>query len=197
MSFFEKTFSHCTYTFYGIEVKRYFDRSRKKGFVKNLTSGVSYGSKGKNFKGGLRPMINLDYTLLIQAAIFIVFVLLINQFMFRPVVRLLERRKEATTGAQEKALSLQEKAEREAALLEEKLAQARQEAALERDRVKKKVLEEQKQYLERARRAIEKDIPALREKALEEAKKVEDSLKKGMGPFAEKIAAKVLGRSVS
>ncbi len=142
-------------------------------------------------------MINLDYTLLIQAAIFIVFVLLINQFMFRPVVRLLERRKEATTGAQEKALSLQEKAEREAALLEEKLAQARQEAALERDRVKKKVLEEQKQYLERARRAIEKDIPALREKALEEAKKVEDSLKKGMGPFAEKIAAKVLGRSVS
>ncbi len=142
-------------------------------------------------------MINLDYTLLIQAAIFIVFVLLINQFMFRPVVRLLERRREATTGAQEKALSLQEKAEREAALLEEKLAQARQEAALERDRVKKKVLEEQKQYLERARRAIEKDIPALREKALEEAKKVENSLKKGMEPFAEKIAAKVLGRSVS
>ncbi len=142
-------------------------------------------------------MINLDYTLLIQAAIFIVFVLLINQFMFRPVVRLLERRREATTGAQEKALSLQEKAEREAALLEEKLAQARQEAALERDRVKKKVLEEQKQYLERARRAIEKDIPALREKALEEAKKVENSLKKGMKPFAEKIAAKVLGRSVS
>ncbi len=142
-------------------------------------------------------MINLDYTLLVQAAIFIVFVLLINQFLFRPIVDLLERRKAATTGAQEKALSLQEKAQREAALLEEKLAKARHEAALERDRVKKKVLDEQKQYLERARRAIDKDIPALREKAINEAKKVEETLKKSMEPFAEKIAAKVLGRSAT
>ncbi len=142
-------------------------------------------------------MINIDYTLLVQAAIFIVFVLLINQFLFRPVVERLEKRKAATTGAQEKALSLQEKAEREAALLEEKLAKARQEAALERDRVKKKVLEEQKLFLERARKAIDKDIPALREKALNEAKEVEKSLRKGMEPFAEKIAAKILGRAVS
>ena len=142
-------------------------------------------------------MINLDYSLLIQAAVFIVFVLLINQILFRPVVRLLERRKEATVGAQERALSLQEQAEKEVALLEEKLAKARQEAALERDRVKKKILSEQKQFIERARKAIEKDIPALREKALGEAEKVEETLRKELEPFAEKIAAKVMGRVVS
>ncbi len=165
-------------------------------FVKNLTRGSSYGSKGKNLTGGcVCSMINLDYTLLVQAAVFIVFVFLINQFLFRPIVDLLERRKEATTGAQEKALALQEKAEKEAALLEEKLAQARHEAALERDRLRKKALEEQKSVIERARRAIDKDIPALREKVLGEAKEVEEVLKKELEPFAKQIAEKILGRA--
>lgn len=140
-------------------------------------------------------MINLNYTLLIQAAVFIVFVLLINQFLFRPVVRLLERRKEATTGTQKKALDLKERAESEAAVLEEKLARARQEASLERDQLRKDVLEGQKAALERAKRAIEKDIPILREKALNEARNVEETLRESLEPLAERIMKKVLGRA--
>jgi len=138
-------------------------------------------------------MIDINYTLLIQAVIFIIFVFLINQFLFRPVVRLLEKRKEATTGSQEKALALQQRAEDEAALFEEKLARARQDAALERDGIRKDALEEQKVVIERAKRAIGTDVPALREKALKEAKKVEEILRKELEPLAKQIAEKVLG----
>jgi len=138
-------------------------------------------------------MIDINYTLLIQAVIFIIFVFLTNQFLFRPVVRLLEKRKEATTGSQEKALALQQRAEDDAALFEEKLARARQDAAFERDGIRKDVLEEQKVVIERAKRAIDTDVPALREKALNEAKKVEEILRKELEPLAKQIAEKVLG----
>lgn len=138
-------------------------------------------------------MIDINYTLLIQAVIFIIFVFLTNQFLFRPVVRLLEKRKEATTGSKEKALALQQRAEDEAALFEEKLARARQDAAFERDGIRKDALEEQKVVIERAKRAIDTDVPALREKALSEAKKVEEILRKELEPLAKQIAEKVLG----
>ncbi len=141
-------------------------------------------------------MINIDYTLLIQAAIFIVFVFLINRFVYRPVLRALERRREATIGAQEKALSLQEKARQEEALLEQKLVQARQEAAKERERIRNKILQEQRAILDRAKKAIETDIPALREKIWGDLEEVERDLKKEIEPFARRMAEKVLGREI-
>ncbi len=140
-------------------------------------------------------MIDLDYTLFVQAIVFIIFVFLINQFLFRPVIKALERRREATTGAQEKALDLQVKAEREAALLEEKLVQARQGAAMERDRIRKAMIEEQRAAIERAKRAIDTDIPAMREKVMGEAERVEENLKEELESFAKQIAERVLGRA--
>jgi len=142
-----------------------------------------------------QDMISIDYTVLIQAGIFILFVFLINHLLFQPVVKVLERRREATTGAQERAIGLQEKAEKEEAMLEEKLLQARQAAALERDKLKKKALAEQKAVIDRTRQSVEKDIPALKEKATAEAGKVETTLKGEVDALAEKIVAKVLGRA--
>jgi len=141
-------------------------------------------------------MINIDYTLLVQAAIFIAFVFLINRLVYRPVLRALERRREATIGAQEKALSLQEKARKEEALLEQKLSQARQEAAKERERIRNKILQEQRAILDRAKQSIETDIPALREKIWGDLEEVEQDLKKEIEPFARRMAEKVLGREI-
>ena len=140
-------------------------------------------------------MINVNYTILIQVGIFILFVFLINHLLFRPVVKVLERRREATTGAQEKAIGLQEKAEKEEARLEEKLLKARQAAALERDKLKKKALAEQKSVIDRMKQTMEKDIPALKEKAIAEAGKVEAVLKDEVDTLAEKIVVKTLGRA--
>jgi F-type H+-transporting ATPase subunit b len=140
-------------------------------------------------------MIDVNYTLLIQVGIFILFVFLINHLLFRPVVKVLERRREATTGAQEKAMSLQEKAEREEAILEERLLKARQKAALERDNLRKEILAEQKMVIEQAKHSVEKDIPALKEKAVAEAGKVEVALKGEIDALAEKIVEKTLGRA--
>jgi len=140
-------------------------------------------------------MINIDYTILIQVGIFILFVFLINHLLFRPVVKVLERRREATTGAQEKAIGLQEKAEKEEAMLEEKLLKARQAAALERDKLKKKALAEQKSVVDRMKQTMEKDIPALKEKTIAEAGKVEAVLKNEVDALAGKIVVKTLGRA--
>ena len=140
-------------------------------------------------------MINLNYTLLVQAGIFILFVYLINQFVFRPVLKALDRRREATIGAQERALALQEKARTEKALLEEKLAAARMEVAKERAQIRAKITAEQREILDRARDAINKDIPALREKLMDEMKEAEAALKKEVEPFARRMAEKVLGRA--
>ena len=140
-------------------------------------------------------MINVNYTILIQVGIFILFVFFINHLLFRPVVKVLERRREATTGAQEKAIGLQEKAEKEEARLEEKLLKARQAAALERDKLKKKALAEQKSVIDRMKQTMEKDIPALKEKAIAEAGKVEAVLKDEVDTLAEKIVVKTLGRA--
>jgi len=145
--------------------------------------------------GKFQNMINVDYTFLIQAGIFILFVFLVNHLLFRPVVKVLERRREATTGAQEKALSLQKKAENEETVLEEKLLKARQEAAIERDKLRKKILVAQKTVIDQAKRTMEKDIPALREKATAEARKVEVFLKGEVDALAEKIVKKTLGRA--
>ncbi len=140
-------------------------------------------------------MIDVNYTILIQVGIFILFVFLINHLLFRPVVKVLEKRREATTGAQEKAIGLQEKAEKEEAMLEEKLLKARQAAALERDKLKKKVLAEQKSVIDRMKQTMEKDIPALKEKAITEAGKVEAVLKDEVDTLAGKIVVKTLGRA--
>ncbi len=140
-------------------------------------------------------MININYTLLVQAGIFILFVYLINQLVFRPILKALDRRREATVGAQERALALQEKARSEEALLKEKLAEARSEAAREKARIRAKITAEQREILDRARDTINKDIPALRDKLMSEMKEVEAALKKEVEPFARRMAEKVLGRA--
>ena len=141
-------------------------------------------------------MINIDYTLLVQAAVFIAFVFLINRLVYHPVLRALEKRREATIGAQEKAISLQEKAREEMALLEQELAQARQNAAREREQIRNKVLQEHRSILARSREKIERDIPALREEMWKDLKGVEQNLKSEIEPFARRMAEKVLGRGI-
>ncbi len=141
-------------------------------------------------------MINIDYTLLVQAAVFILFVFLINRLVFRPVQEALARRREATIGAQEKALRLQEKARKEQALLEEKLAQARLEAAREKARLREKIVAEQRAFLEKAKATIDSEIPGLRSQAMREMEKAEEDLKRDVESFARRMAGKVLGRAV-
>jgi F-type H+-transporting ATPase subunit b len=141
-------------------------------------------------------MINLDYTVLVQMAIFLAFVLYLNTFLLKPLGSYLRRRKEtienlrASGGDQDAALEQLQKdyrqkidAAREAML--EQRTMAKKEAVDIQNSIIDEAKKEAGQELSRAEAELSKDAAAARERLSDES-----------SALAAMITEKVLGRVV-
>jgi F-type H+-transporting ATPase subunit b len=141
-------------------------------------------------------VLQLDFTLFIQIANFLVLLFVLNVVLYRPIRKILSRRKEEMGVFQGMIEGFQQKSAGCAKKIEEGTAETRKEGLRQKETLKSQGLEEEKQMLQKASSAAADKMGQARAELEEKLADVRQSLGKEMALFSKELAEKVLGRSL-
>lgn len=139
-------------------------------------------------------MINLDKTLIIQMINFLILLLILNRLFYKPILGILEKRKNHIRQSEETVEELETRASEQWEAYERQLQEAKIEANLERERIKGEGLETQKKLLEEVRADASRATEDARKRIEEETSKARDLLRDQVKGVASEMAEKILGR---
>ncbi|MBI1987108.1 MAG: ATP synthase F0 subunit B [Nitrospinae bacterium] len=138
----------------------------------------------------------LNYTFVLQLAIFFGAMFILNQWLFKPVSHLLERREHAISGTWKEVEAKQ-------TLLEERLTQynaiidqARREMAERITSVRKDAEGDQRRIIEKAREEASSLLQAAMARIQQEGEEAKRSLRRQTEQLSLVIAEKLLGRAI-
>lgn len=142
------------------------------------------------------PIIDIDYTVVVQFGIFIMLLLVLSRFVFRPWLEIHKERSENIEGAREQAGTLDSEADEKFTRYEEKISYARKDAAKVRARVRGEGEERANEILGDARHKTEAKIERARQRTAKSIEKAEVELRRHADEVAKAMASKLLGREV-
>lgn len=141
-------------------------------------------------------MITLNITLLIQIAIFLTLMILLNQILFKPMVRVLENRRAWTEGRRKAAAE----AEAEAEAIWNEYQRRLQDARVDADRVKSDLVRqgeaERQKVVDAASAQAEKTVAEVRAQVRGEVQEARRVLAGEAAALAAAAAQVILGRNV-
>ncbi len=143
------------------------------------------------------PLLDLDYTVFVQFALFLILFLLANAFLFQPYLRLRERRRAGIEGAREEATRTSASADAKLADYEKQLAAARDRANEAGRKVRADAAAHERELTEKARATAHAAIDEAQQKMRAETDAARLSLLPEANTIAKRIASKLLGREVS
>jgi F-type H+-transporting ATPase subunit b len=143
-----------------------------------------------------RPVINLNVTLLIQAAIFLSLMVVLNQVLFKPMVRLLDERRARTEGRKKAAAQADAEAEAVWSEYQKRIQDARGEADRMRAELVRQGETERQRLVNVAAEKAEKTVTEVRARVRAEAQEARKALESEARALAGSIATAILGRSV-
>jgi F-type H+-transporting ATPase subunit b len=143
------------------------------------------------------PLIDLDLTVLVQFALFLVVYFVANGYLFQPYLRLRERRKAGIEGARAEAERMTAQADAKLVDYEKKLAGARARANEEGRKVRAEGMAHEKEVTDRARADAQTAIDAATAKMRTETDAARAQLMPQADALARQIASKLLGREVA
>jgi F-type H+-transporting ATPase subunit b len=141
-------------------------------------------------------VLQLDFTLFIQIVNFLVLLFVLNLVLYRPIRKILSRRKEEMGVFQGMIEGFQQKSAACAKKIEEDMAETRKEGLRQKETLKNQGLEEEKQMLRNASSAAADKMGEAREELEEKLGGLRQSLGREMALFSKELAEKVLGRSL-
>ncbi len=141
-------------------------------------------------------MININETLIIQLVNFLLLMFLLNRLLFKPMLRVLDERRERTEGRRQAAEQRDAQAEAVWADYQEKIQQARVEADRIRSDLIRRAEAERQKIVEEAAAEAEKNVAQIRARIQAEARDARAVLEKDARALAGGIAERILGRSV-
>ena len=141
-------------------------------------------------------MIMPDYTLFLQLANFLFLLFILNILLYRPVRRILGKRKAEVDGLQNSVSELQGKANRFAGEIDEGMAKARKTGYEEKESLKNQGLEEEKKLVKEAASASGERMGQARTEMEKNLLEARGALEKELSLFSKELAEKILGRSV-
>lgn len=137
-----------------------------------------------------------DYTLLVQGALFLTLVFLLNVLLYKPILSIIDRRKKQLEESENEIRLFDENAEKKVAEYEEKLRQAK----LKASEAKKEVIQEGVNQANNIIDAVRNEIPAIarefQQKMDQEVAKAKAVLDGNSRQLSLEIAQKILGRPV-
>ncbi|MEJ2023642.1 MAG: ATP synthase F0 subunit B [Deltaproteobacteria bacterium] len=142
-------------------------------------------------------MLQVDQSLLIQIVNFLVLVILLNIFLYRPIRRIIAQRGEEVGSLQSAIQEYQGKAEENEKGIQEQMVEARKEGFQVKESLKTEGLEQEKGILQKSGSAVEEKISAARSKIEGQLKDVRKTLDDQVAVFSKDLAEKILGRSVA
>jgi F-type H+-transporting ATPase subunit b len=142
-------------------------------------------------------VISLDWTLILQFVNFMVLLVILNKLLYRPLLGILEQRRDTIEGAHDKAQSLQSEIEEKMARYQAQLNDAKAAASTERANLKKAAQAEESTILGEAQQKATVRLQAIKDQVAGEASEAGKVLKTEAESLAGQIATKVLGRDLA
>jgi len=140
--------------------------------------------------------IGLDYTFLIQIVNFLLMIFILNVLLYKPVMSILEKRKEQIEGSEREIRELNLTIEQKEARYEEKLRLAKNDALEQKKEIVKGGADAAKGILDAARSEIPKMVEQFEGKVSKEVEEARRILREQSEHIAMEIAEKVMGRSI-
>lgn len=141
-------------------------------------------------------MISIDYTLLIQMGSFLVLMVILNLFVFRPMVTLLEEREKRIKDPGTDAKGMEAEVERMRLQYEATLNEAKLKAIEERNRLRKEGADREQEIVKGAYKAAEGTVSEVKERIEKELSIARETLRKEAESLSSNVAEKLLGRAV-
>ena len=141
-------------------------------------------------------MINLDIAFVFQLVNFLVLVLLLNVFLFKPIRKQLADRNEQINGAKIKSAAVDKEVQEKLAAYEARMREIRAGAADERGVLKKEAQQQEAAILEKARTEASQQLASIKAKVAQEAQDARRLLTESAETLSSEICQKVLGRSL-
>lgn len=137
-----------------------------------------------------------NYSLFIQIANFLILLLLLNFILYRPIRRILNQRKEEMNTSRDTAEDLRQRAHRFSVELEENMNETRKFGLSEKEAIKNKGLEEEREMLQRVNSSIEEKLSNKRKDIQEKLANAQQTLQAEVDGFSRELAEKILGRGI-
>lgn len=146
---------------------------------------------------GGHPLIDIDGTVFIQFALFLVMFLITNKMLFQPYLALRERRRAGIEGARAEAERMTAEADAKLADYEKQLAVARAKGNEEGRKLRSEATAHERDVTDQARAAAQKAIDEAGAKMKTEVEDARAKLLPEANMLAQKMASKLLGREVA
>jgi F-type H+-transporting ATPase subunit b len=143
------------------------------------------------------PLIDIDLTVLVQFGLFLLMLLLLNQLLFKPYLRLREKRQEGIEGARTEAERMTAEADAKLADYETSLDQARTKAAGEARKIRAEASAHEREVTGAARAKATKALDEAQARVRTETDAARATLMPQAEAIAKQIASKLLGREVA
>jgi len=141
-------------------------------------------------------VINLDYAFVFQIVNFLVLLLVLNVFLYKPIRKMLADRDTQVSGAKARAAEVDRDVQEKMALYEARLREVKLQAGEERSLLKKEAATEEAAILDKARKEAADQLATIKTKVAKEAADARELLRGEARTLSLEICEKVLGRSL-
>ena len=141
-------------------------------------------------------MINLDLSFVFQLVNFLLLLLLLNVFLYKPIRKQLADRAAQISGAKAKSAAVDKDVQEKLAAYEARMREIRSSAADARGELKKEAQQQEAAILEKARNEASETLASIKAKVAKEAQDARQLLKQSAESLSADICEKVLGRSL-
>ena len=141
-------------------------------------------------------MINLDMAFVFQLVNFLVLVLLLNVFLFKPIRKQIADRAAQIDGAKQKSAAVDQEVQEKLASYEARMREIRAGAADERGVLKKEAQLQEAAILDKARAESAAALSSIKARVAQEAVEARRLLTESAESLSADICEKVLGRSL-
>ena len=142
-------------------------------------------------------MINIDGSLFIQIANFLILIIALNYLLYRPLRAVLQQRREKFMGYETDIHDLADRADGRIQEIEARLAEARHDGFNKKDELKGSGLDEEKRILAQASTEADIKIQEVKDQIKNEIALARGALQSEVEGFSMEVAQKILGRSLS
>lgn len=140
-------------------------------------------------------MVEINGTILIQIANFLVLIFVLNIVLYKPIRGILSQRKEKMQGLEASTQSTGQQAEERNQAYTDGLKEARLKGQKEKEVLMKAAMDEEQAMVAKINAKAQQDLAVVKENIAKDTNAVRNALEKEVDAFASAITQKILGRA--
>jgi F-type H+-transporting ATPase subunit b len=147
-------------------------------------------------EGGGSGLISVNTSLILQIVNFLILLILLRRFLYRPLVAMLETRTATIQQRLAEAQAAREEAQRQLAEFEVKLQASQAEAQAARERALREAAETRERLMAEARREADRLLQGAQAQIAQEVRRAKGELQAEVGAIATQIAERLIRKSL-